>query len=116
MAYKLSDYQKVLHRFSGLRIVVLGDLMLDEYVFGATTRISREAPVLILKHERTVSLPGGGANPVSNIASLGATAKRCATSSPKRALTWAASSMSRAGSAPSRCASWRATRTRPASR
>jgi rfaE bifunctional protein kinase chain/domain len=74
MAFKLSDYQKVLRRFRALRIVVLGDLMLDEYVFGATTRISREAPVLILKHERTLSLPGGGANPVSNIASLGATA------------------------------------------
>jgi rfaE bifunctional protein kinase chain/domain len=70
----LKDYSKILDRFSGLRIVVLGDLMLDEYVFGATTRISREAPVLILKHERTLSLPGGGANPVSNIASLGATA------------------------------------------
>jgi D-glycero-beta-D-manno-heptose-7-phosphate kinase len=74
MAPKLSDYQNILKRFSGLRIVVLGDLMLDEYVFGATTRISREAPVLILKHEKTLSLPGGGANPVSNIASLGATA------------------------------------------
>lgn len=68
------ELAKVLDRFSQLRIVVLGDLMLDEYVFGATTRISREAPVLILKHERTVSLPGGGANPVSNIASLGAEA------------------------------------------
>ncbi len=65
---------KILEKFSRLRIVVLGDLMLDEYVFGATTRISREAPVLILKHERTLSLPGGGANPVSNIASLGAEA------------------------------------------
>lgn len=48
--------------------------MLDEYVFGETTRISREAPVLILRHERTISLPGGGANPVSNCASLGARA------------------------------------------
>ena len=64
----------VLERFDRLRVVVLGDLVLDEYVFGETTRISREAPVLILKHERTLSLPGGGANPVSNIASLGASA------------------------------------------
>lgn len=70
----VKELSKILDRFSKLRIVVLGDLMLDEYVFGATTRISREAPVLILKHERTVSLPGGGANPVSNIASLGAEA------------------------------------------
>jgi rfaE bifunctional protein kinase chain/domain len=46
-------------------------MMLDEYVYGETTRISREAPVLILRHDRTVSLPGGGANPVSNLHSMG---------------------------------------------
>lgn len=70
----LAKASALLASFSKLRVVVLGDLMLDEYVFGETTRISREAPVLILKHERTMSLPGGGANPVSNIASLGAQA------------------------------------------
>lgn len=70
----LKQARAVLERFDRLRVVVLGDLVLDEYVFGETTRISREAPVLILKHERTLSLPGGGANPVSNIASLGASA------------------------------------------
>jgi rfaE bifunctional protein kinase chain/domain len=72
--HTLKDAKAVLDRFAKLRVVVLGDLMLDEYVFGETSRISREAPVLILKHERTLSLPGGGANPVSNIASLGAQA------------------------------------------
>jgi rfaE bifunctional protein kinase chain/domain len=72
--YTLKDAKAVLDKFAKLRVVVLGDLMLDEYVFGETSRISREAPVLILKHERTLSLPGGGANPVSNIASLGAQA------------------------------------------
>lgn len=72
--YTLKDAKAALDRFGKLRVVVLGDLMLDEYVFGETSRISREAPVLILKHERTLSLPGGGANPVSNIASLGAQA------------------------------------------
>lgn len=72
--YRLQDFEAALKKFSGKRVVVLGDLMLDEYVYGATTRISREAPVLILKHERTQSLPGGGANPVSNIASLGGVA------------------------------------------
>ena len=70
----LKAARAVLERFDRLRVVVLGDLVLDEYVFGETTRISREAPVLILKHERTLSLPGGGANPVSNIASLGGSA------------------------------------------
>ncbi len=71
---RLDSAAKLLRSFNRLRVVVLGDLMLDEYVFGETTRISREAPVLILRHERTLSLPGGGANPVSNVASLGAAA------------------------------------------
>lgn len=70
----VGEARRIMGAFSKLRVVVLGDLMLDEYVFGETTRISREAPVLILKHERTLSLPGGGANPVSNIASMGASA------------------------------------------
>lgn len=67
----LNPYKKILAGFSGCRVVVLGDMMLDEYLYGETTRISREAPVLILKHHRTVTLPGGGANPVSNIHSMG---------------------------------------------
>src|SRR3954471_9154301 len=67
----LKPYQKILAGFSSCPVVVLGDMMLDEYVYGDTTRISREAPVLILKHDRTVTLPGGGANPVSNIHSMG---------------------------------------------
>lgn len=56
---------------AGRRIVVLGDLMVDEYVFGETTRISREAPVLILKfRERNIGC-GGAANAVANIRALG---------------------------------------------
>lgn len=70
----LKPFQDILKKFSGLRIVVLGDMVIDEYVSGATERISREAPVLILRHERTTELPGGGANPVSNVHSLGGTA------------------------------------------
>jgi len=67
----LVPYKKILSKFPSCRVVVLGDMMLDEYVYGETTRISREAPVLILKHSRTVTLPGGGANPVSNLHSMG---------------------------------------------
>jgi rfaE bifunctional protein kinase chain/domain len=70
----LKAFQSLLKRFTGLKVVVLGDMVLDEYVSGATERISREAPVLILRHERTLELPGGGANPVSNVHSLGGTA------------------------------------------
>jgi rfaE bifunctional protein kinase chain/domain len=70
----IAPYKKILSAFAGKRVVVLGDMVLDEYVYGSTERISREAPVLILKHEKTVALPGGGANPASNIHSLGGVA------------------------------------------
>jgi len=67
----LKPWKALLAKFAGKRIAVLGDMMLDEYVYGETARISREAPVLILKYGHTEVLPGGGANPVSNIHSLG---------------------------------------------
>jgi len=52
-------------------VTVIGDLVADEFVFGEISRVSREAPVLILKHrERTVA-PGGGANAIHNLADLG---------------------------------------------
>jgi rfaE bifunctional protein kinase chain/domain len=59
-------------RFPGRRVVVLGDLVADEFVHGDIERISREAPVLILQHLRTVTVPGGGANAVANLHALGA--------------------------------------------
>jgi D-glycero-beta-D-manno-heptose-7-phosphate kinase len=62
---------EVLPKFKGKRILVVGDLFLDEYVMGKPARISREAPVLILEFERRFVLPGGGTNPARNLASLG---------------------------------------------
>lgn len=59
--------------FSDRRVLVLGDVMLDEYLVGAPTRVSREAPVLVLEQRRRFVRPGGGANPAVNIRSLGAT-------------------------------------------
>jgi len=59
-------------RFRGLRIAVLGDLVCDEFVHGDIERVSREAPVLILRHTRTEVVPGGGANAVANLRALGA--------------------------------------------
>lgn len=53
----------------------MGDLTLDEYLTGQVERLSREAPVLILRHEATRQIPGGGANAVYNLAKLGATVK-----------------------------------------
>lgn len=57
------------------RVLVVGDLTLDEFLTGQVERISREAPVLILRHETTQQIPGGGANAVYNLASLGAQVK-----------------------------------------
>lgn len=58
--------------FSDPKILVVGDLALDEFVTGEVERLSREAPVLILRHENTVQIPGGGGNAVYNLAKLGA--------------------------------------------
>ncbi len=53
-------------------IATLCDLVVDEFVSGEISRVSREAPVLILRHRRTEIVPGGGANAVNNLADLGA--------------------------------------------
>jgi len=65
----LADY---VERFSSKTIVVLGDFVADAFQIGDITRVSREAPVLILKHRETQIAPGGGANAASNFAALGA--------------------------------------------
>lgn len=69
---KLSN---VLDGFHGRKALVVGDLMLDEYVFGRATRISPEAPVMVVRHQRTTRVPGGAANVARNIIALGAEAK-----------------------------------------
>lgn len=62
---------EILGRLRGRRILVLGDLFLDEYLVGRPTRISREAPVLVLEYQKRFALPGGGTNPARNLAALG---------------------------------------------
>lgn len=66
---------QLLNRFAQSRVLVVGDLTLDEFLTGQVERISREAPVLILRHEHTRQTPGGGANAVYNLAKLGAQVK-----------------------------------------
>jgi len=58
--------------FEGLQVAVLGDLMLDRYIWGSATRISQEAPVPVVEVTRSNSVPGGAANVVRNIIGLGA--------------------------------------------
>jgi len=62
----------ILDRFSRSRILVIGDLMLDEFLWGKVTRISPEAPVPVVDVQRRASYPGGAANVARNLASLGA--------------------------------------------
>ncbi len=64
---------KIIDSFSRLTITVLADLVADEFVFGEISRVSREAPVLILKHRERTVVPGGGGNAVYNLAALGVT-------------------------------------------
>lgn len=65
----------LLDRFCESRILAIGDLALDEFLTGQVERLSREAPVLILRHENTRQIPGGGANAAYNLAKLGAEVK-----------------------------------------
>lgn len=66
----LETANALLARMSGTKVLVLGDLIADEFLIGEVERISREAPVLILRHQQTRLVPGGGANAAANIASL----------------------------------------------
>ena len=63
--------RKIVESFPKVTVTVLGDLVADEFIFGEISRVSREAPVLILKHRERSVVPGGGANAVSNLADLG---------------------------------------------
>jgi rfaE bifunctional protein kinase chain/domain len=66
--------QSLVRSFAECRVAVVGDIVADQFVYGEISRVSREAPVLILRHERTETLPGGAANCAMNLAALGAKA------------------------------------------
>jgi rfaE bifunctional protein kinase chain/domain len=63
---------EIVERFQGKCVVVLGDFVADSFQYGDISRVSREAPVLILRHRETRVLPGGGANATNNFLALGA--------------------------------------------
>lgn len=62
----------IVRRFADQRIVIIGDAIADRFVHGAISRVSREAPVFILQHQHTETLPGGAANCAMNLVALGA--------------------------------------------
>jgi D-glycero-beta-D-manno-heptose-7-phosphate kinase len=65
----------LIQQFGQARVMVAGDITLDEFLTGQVERLSREAPVIILRHEHTRQVPGGGANAIYNFAKLGAQVK-----------------------------------------
>ena len=65
----------LVYGFSSRRLLIVGDLIADEFIYGDIARVSREAPVLILKYDATEILPGGAGNAANNVAALGGKAR-----------------------------------------
>lgn len=68
----VDELRSIVDRWQGKRILVLGDVILDEFIFGRTDRVSREAPVVIVRYDGNSYSPGGAANAAQNLAALGA--------------------------------------------
>ena len=66
--------QVIKQEFQNKTIVIVGDLVADQFLHGTIARVSREAPVFILRHDETETLAGGAANAAANVASLGGNA------------------------------------------
>ena len=69
--------KEYIDRFSEARVLVIGDIIMDEYVWGNVSRISPEAPVPVVEVKRETKMLGGAANVIHNIATLGATPILC---------------------------------------
>ena len=69
----VSRVRQIVSAASKARLLVLGDVMLDQFVWGAVSRISPEAPVPVVEFERESFMPGGAANVARNLTALGAT-------------------------------------------
>src|SRR5271157_70198 len=65
------DAVRLLRDFRKRRVLVVGDVMLDRYLWGSVTRLSPEAPVPIVAKKRMTALPGGAGNVAVNLAALG---------------------------------------------
>jgi len=68
----MSELQKIIRgEFPQKKVLIVGDLVADQFLQGTITRVSREAPVFIMRHDATQTLPGAAANAAVNVASLG---------------------------------------------
>jgi len=73
--YDVERVEGVVEAWQGARILVAGDMMMDEYVYGTTDRVSREAPVIIVRYDGSEWSLGGAANAARNVASMGGRAE-----------------------------------------
>src|ERR1700761_4317007 len=67
-----TELVEILDRVHGVRVLVLGDVMLDRFIYGSVARVSPEAPIPVLEVSRSVDSAGGAANVARNVASIGA--------------------------------------------
>ncbi len=74
MVREKSEIANILKRISGRKILVVGDIIADEYIFGNAYRLSREAPIPIIRFMNSEIRPGGAGNVAMNIASMGGSA------------------------------------------
>src|SRR5262245_57655346 len=63
--------ETIFNQFQNRKVVIIGDLVADQFLRGTIARVSREAPVFIVRHNETETLAGGAANAAVNVASLG---------------------------------------------
>lgn len=72
----MTNPQSLVAQLAHKKIMIVGDVILDEYVYGDATRMSREAPIPVLEYRERRYIPGGAANPSANIVSLGSLAQQ----------------------------------------
>ncbi len=72
MKINKSHLKRIIDKFKNKKILVIGDLMIDEYIWGKVSRISPEAPIPVVDVEKEEFKPGGAANVILNLTSLGA--------------------------------------------
>jgi rfaE bifunctional protein kinase chain/domain len=70
-AERRERFLSLIDGFASRRVVIVGDLIADEFIYGEASRVSREAPVLILKYDTTEVVAGGAGNAANNVAALG---------------------------------------------
>ncbi len=71
MQVSLEKFKKIINRFKQLKIAVIGDIVGDVYIYGKPFKLSREAPVLVVRHDSETILPGSAGNTIHNLAQLG---------------------------------------------